>query len=150
MNVDLLGSYRKSIRQHQPGGGIIGNNLSLTCMKMINSATGWFEIVEIRTYNLDEVMGGNDEYIDRKTIYENLPPQTISELKPQDSVNVDLLGSYRKSIRQHQPGGGIIGNNLSLTCMKMINSATGWFEIVEIRTYNLDEVMGGNDEYIDN
>ena len=32
-------------------------------MKIINPAMGWFEIVEIMTYNLDEVTGGNYEYI---------------------------------------------------------------------------------------
>ena len=34
----------------------------MTCTEMINLATGWFDIVEIPTYDLDEVMGGNGEY----------------------------------------------------------------------------------------
>ena len=33
-------------------------------MMMINPATGWFEIVEMMAFDLCEVMGGNDEYID--------------------------------------------------------------------------------------
>ena len=32
-------------------------------MKMIGPATGWFEIVKVTMYDLDEVKGGNDEYI---------------------------------------------------------------------------------------
>ena len=34
-------------------------------MMMIDPATSWFNIVEILTYDLDEIMGGNDEYIDK-------------------------------------------------------------------------------------
>ena len=34
-------------------------------MTMIKPATGWFEIVEIPVYDLDEVTIGNDEFIDK-------------------------------------------------------------------------------------
>ena len=34
-------------------------------MTMINPTTGWFEIVEVPKYDLDEVKKGNDEYIDK-------------------------------------------------------------------------------------
>ena len=34
-------------------------------MMIIDPTTGWFEIIEIPTYNLDEVTGSNDEYIDK-------------------------------------------------------------------------------------
>ena len=34
-------------------------------MKMIENATVWSEIVEIPRYDLDKVMGGNNEYIDK-------------------------------------------------------------------------------------
>ena len=63
--MDVLGPYNNSIRQQQPGGAIIKNNFSITCMTMIDPATSWFEISEIPTYNLDEVAGSNDEYIDK-------------------------------------------------------------------------------------
>ena len=36
-------------------------------MTMIKPTTGWFEIVEIPTYELNEVTGGNDEYIDKSS-----------------------------------------------------------------------------------
>ena len=36
-------------------------------MVMINPATGWFEIVEVPTYDLDEVMGGNYWFNDKSS-----------------------------------------------------------------------------------
>ena len=36
-------------------------------MTMIDPATGWFEIVKDPTYDLDEVRGGNDEYINKSS-----------------------------------------------------------------------------------
>ena len=36
-------------------------------MSMIDPAKGWFEIVEVPTFDLDEVTGGNDEYIDKSS-----------------------------------------------------------------------------------
>ena len=33
-------------------------------MTMIDPTTGWFKIFEIPTYDLEEVTGGNEEYID--------------------------------------------------------------------------------------
>ena len=85
----------------------------------------------------------------RKTIYGHLPPKNIAELKPWDLVHVDLIGPYSKSIIQQQPGYATIWKNVSMTCMTMIDPATDWFKIVEIPTFNLDDVTGGNDEYID-
>ena len=67
MHVDLIGTYIKSIKQQQPGGAIINNDVSLACMTMINPATGWFEIVLVPTYNLDEVTGGNIDYVDKSS-----------------------------------------------------------------------------------
>ena len=81
----------------------------------------------------------------RKTIYGHLPPKNIAELKPWDIVHVDLIGPYSKTIIQQQPGNTVIRNNASLTCMTMIDPATGWFEIVEIPTFDLEEVTIFND-----
>ena len=85
----------------------------------------------------------------RKTIYGHLPPNHISELKPWDLVHVELIGPYRKSIRQQHPGGAIIRKNDILTCMMMIDPATGWFYIVKIPTFDLDKVTEGNNEHIE-
>ena len=59
MHVDLIVPYSKSIIKQQPGGAIIIKNVSLTCMTMIDPATGWFKIVEIPTYDIDDVTSGN-------------------------------------------------------------------------------------------
>ena len=37
-------------------------------MTMIDPATGWFDIFKIQTFDLDEVMAGNDEYIDKSSV----------------------------------------------------------------------------------
>ena len=84
----------------------------------------------------------------RNIIFGHLPPKNISELKTWDLVHVDLIGPHSKSIRQKQPGSAIIRKNVSLTCMRMIDPVPGWLEIVEIPTFNLYEVIAGNDEYI--
>ena len=38
-------------------------NFSLTCVAIIDHATGWFETFEIPTFDLDDVTAGNHEYI---------------------------------------------------------------------------------------
>ena len=88
------------------------------------------------------------QFKNRKTLYGHLSPKNIAELKPWDTVHVDLIGKYIKSIRQHQPGGTVIQNNDCLMCMTMIGPAKGWFEIVKIPMFDLKEVTVGNDEYI--
>ena len=85
----------------------------------------------------------------RKTIYGHLPPKNIVELKPWYKLYVYLIGPYSKSLRQHQSGGTVIIKNSSLTCVKMIEPSTGWFKIVNIPTFDPEEVTLGNDEYID-
>ena len=44
----------------------------------------------------------------RKTLYGRLQPKKTAELKSWDSVHVDLIGPYSKSIRQHKTGGAVI------------------------------------------
>ena len=63
-------------------------------------------------------------------------------------VHVYLIGPYIKSIRQQQPGGTVIRNIASLTCMTIIELDTGWFEIANIPMFDFEEVTIGNDEYI--
>ena len=83
-----------------------------------------------------------------KTIYVHMPPKNISELKPWDSVHVNLIGPYSKSIIKQHICRYFSKNNFSLACMKMIDPATAWFEIVEVPTFDFNEVTGGNDENI--
>ena len=82
----------------------------------------------------------------RETIYRYLPPNNISELKPWDFIHVDLIGPYRNSIRQQHPGGATIKNNVSLTYMRTIDPTTGWFGIVKVPAFDLEDVAAGNDE----
>ena len=49
------------------GGYIIKNNVSLTCMTMINPYTGWFEIFKVTKYELDDGTGVNDDCIDKSS-----------------------------------------------------------------------------------
>ena len=80
----------------------------------------------------------------RKTLYANLPPKNTAELKPRDTVHVDLIGPYIKSTRQQNPCSTVIRNNAILIYMNMIDPATGWFKIVKIPTFDLEEVTIGN------
>ena len=90
------------------------------------------------------------QFKNRKTLYVHLPPKNIVEIKSWDTVYIDLIDQYGKSIRQQHPCGTIIRNNSILTCMTMIDLVTGWFEIFEMPTFDLDELLLGNDEYIYN
>ena len=63
--MDLIVPYSKYIRKQQAGEAIIKKNISLTCMTMIEPATGWFEISEVPMYDIGKVTGGNYEYIDK-------------------------------------------------------------------------------------
>ena len=85
----------------------------------------------------------------RKNIYVRLPPKNIAELKPCDTVHADLIDPYINSIRQYHMGGAIIESNFSLYCMAMIDPAKGWLEIVEVLTYDIYEVTGGDDGKMD-
>ena len=64
-------------------------------------------------------------------------------------VRLYLKGPYRKSIIQQQPGVTTIKSDVSLNCMRMTEPVTGWFGIFGVLKFDLNEVTGGNDEYID-
>ena len=85
----------------------------------------------------------------RKVLYGYLTPKNTAELKLWDTVHVDLISLYRKSIVQQHPGVATTKGDASITCIKMINPKTGWFEIFKVPTFYLDKVTGGNYEYID-
>ena len=85
-----------------------------------------------------------------KPLHGSLPLKNITELEPWDTVDVDLIGPYSKSIRQQHLGGAIINNNFCLAFMTIIDPAIGWFEIFKVPMFDIFEVTGGNDEYIDN
>ena len=70
MGLDVC-RHNRSIQQvnkkQQPGGTVIHKNARITWMTMIEPATGWFEIFEIPTFDLDEVALRNDEYIEKSS-----------------------------------------------------------------------------------
>ena len=76
----------------------------------------------------------------RKRKYGQLPPQIIGELVPWDTVHVDLIGPYSLTANQNQPHGGIKEVELRLTSMTMVDPVTGWFEIVEVPNYIVEDV----------
>ena len=76
----------------------------------------------------------------RKRKYGQLPPKNVGELVPWDTVHTDLIGPYTILAKQFQPDGTIIDVELSLTCMTMIDPVTGWFEIVEVPSFIIDDI----------
>ena len=66
-----------------------------------------------------------------KTLFGQLQPKIIAVLKPQNLVHIDLICPYSRSIRKYQPVSVIIKKDVSLILMKMIDTATGWFEIFD-------------------
>ena len=42
--------------QHQPDGSTKEVTLHLTCMTMLDPVTGWFEIVEVPSYLIEEIV----------------------------------------------------------------------------------------------
>ena len=67
MHIDLIGPYIKPRIQHNMGGNTIKSDVILICMTMIGPATCWFEIVKLPTFDLNEVLSGNDEYFDESS-----------------------------------------------------------------------------------
>ena len=70
----------------------------------------------------------------RKVRYGHVPPKIISEeMQPWKEVNTDLVGPYKITAFQEQPGQKENKKvELTLIAMTIIDPATGWFEIVEL------------------
>ena len=86
----------------------------------------------------------------RATRYGHLPPMTnIARLQPWNTVHIDLIGPYTKTVKQHQPGNTVKEVDLHLTCMTFIDPSTGWFEIAQVPYFDMDNVKIGDTEYID-
>ena len=73
----------------------------------------------------------------------------MEELKRWDTVHVDLIGPYSVLMNQRLPDGRIRQKEVKLTCMTMIDPATGWFEIAEVHSFDIEDVKKGNTQYID-
>ena len=81
----------------------------------------------------------------------HLPPMNIARLQQWNTVHIDLLiGPYRKTVKQHQPGNTIKEVDLHyLTCMTFIDPSTRWLEIAQVPYFDMDNVKTGDTEYID-
>ena len=58
--IDLVVPYSLTAKQYQPDGSIQTKELQLTCMTMLDPATGWFEIVEVPNYIMVDVKNKMD------------------------------------------------------------------------------------------
>ena len=77
----------------------------------------------------------------RKRKCGQLPPKNVGELTPWMTVHTDLIGPYTITTKQFQPDGTIKEVDLHLTCMTMIDPATGWFEIVEVTSFIIEDLQ---------
>ena len=59
-------------------------------------------------------------------------PEKIAETEPWDKLCVDLIGPYTITRKKQKP--------LTLWCVTMIDPATGWFEMKEIKTKQADVI----------
>ena len=60
-------------------------------------------------------------------------PEKEAEAIPWDTLCIDLIGPY--TIKRNGNG-----NDLTLWCITMIDPATGWFEMKDIRTKRADYI----------
>ena len=74
-----------------------------------------------------------------------MTPTITAELKPWDLLHVYLIVPYQKYIRKPQPCRATTKNYISITCMKIIDPAMGWFEIVKVMAFDIDKVTARND-----
>ena len=70
----------------------------------------------------------------RKRKYSELPPK-LAVAVPWSTVSVDLIGPYTIKSKD--------GTILDFMCLTMIDSATGWFEIVELPNADVTYVRKG-------
>ena len=74
----------------------------------------------------------------------------VSVLKFWNSVHINLIIPYDKSIIQHNSGDTIINKDIRFNCIKITDLATGWFNFSEKPSFTLKEVSTRNNEYIEN
>jgi len=61
-------------------------------------------------------------------------------LTPWQTVHTDLIGPYTITAKQIQPDGTTKEKEFHLTCMTMIDPVTGWFEIVEVPNFIIEDI----------
>ncbi|GFH49966.1 hypothetical protein CTEN210_06442 [Chaetoceros tenuissimus] len=124
---------------NHPGGDRLGNTIKETCYwkGLSNQAKDFVKTCDVC------------QQYKKKRRYGIIPAKTIKELVPWRTVHVDLIGPYSVTAKQIQPGGEIKEVELKLTCMTMLDPATGWFEIAQVPYYSIEEVKEDKDDFID-
>jgi hypothetical protein len=124
---------------NHPGGDRLGNTIKETCYwkGLSNQAKQY-----VRTCKVCQ------QYKNKRK-YGHVPAKTIEDLVPWRTVHIDLIGPYTITVKQTQPGGEIKEIELKLTAMTMVDPATGWFEIVEVPYYSIEDVKKDEQNYID-
>lgn len=125
---------------NHPGGDRLGNTIAACCY--------WEGLMNEAKKHVKRCKTCNEFKVKRKK-YGHLPPKIMEESKRWDTVHVDLIGPYTVHINQRLPDGKLSRKEVQLTCMTMIDPATGWFEIAEVPSFNIDDVRKGNTQYID-
>ena len=125
---------------NHPGGDRLGNTIAQTCYwnGLMNAAKKY--VKRCKTCNEFKLKGKK---------YGHLPPKILGEMKRLDTVHVDLIGPYSVTINQRQPNGAMRKKEVQLTCMTMIDPATGWFEIAEVPSFDIEDIRRGNTQSID-
>ena len=125
---------------NHPGGDRLGNTIGRCCYwrGLMNDAKK--HVKRCKTCNV---------FKPNHKKYGKMPPKIMEELKPWDTVHVDLIGPYSVLMKQQLPDGRTRQKEVKLTCMTMIDPATGWFEIAEVPSFDIEDVKKGNTQVID-
>lgn len=124
---------------NHPGGDRLGNTIKETCYwkGLLNQAKQHVKTCKVC------------QQYKPKRKYGHVPAKTIEDLVPWRTVHIDLIGPYTITAKQMQPEGEIKEIELKLTAMTMVDPATGWFEIVEVPYYSIEDVKKDENNYID-
>jgi transposase InsO family protein len=137
MRKSILNWYHYML--NHPGGDRLGNTIKQNCYwkGLSNQAKQYVKTCQVCQQHK------------RKRKYGHVPAKTIQDLVPWRTVHIDLIGPYSITAKQSQTEGKIKEIELELTAMTMVDPASGWFEIIEVPYYNIDDVKNNENNYID-
>ena len=137
MRESILNWYHHML--NHPGGDRLGNTIKQNCYwkGLSHQAKDYVKTCQVC------------QQYKRKRKYGHVPAKIIQDLVPWRTVHIDLIGPYSITAKQSVPGGKIKEIELKLTAMTMVDPATGWFEIIEVPYYSIDDVKNNKDNYID-
>ena len=116
---------------NHPGGDRLYNTINRVC---------YWKGMATQANNFCQKCKGCQLHKPRKRKYGQLPPKNVGELTPWSTVHIDLIGPYTVTTQQNQPGGTSQEVELHLTCMTMLDPATGWFEIAEVPNFIVEDM----------